>query len=72
MSSRNKNQKEISNKNILNSKSIQQNSYSLRESTPNNNNIIKSRKSEYPISKVLLKGKLFNLINKSNIMTDIK
>ena len=72
MSSRNKNQKEISNKNILNSKSIQQNSYSLRESTPNNNNIIKSRKSEYPISKVLLKGKLFNLINKSNIMTDVQ
>ena len=72
MSSRNKNQKEISNKNILNSKSIQQNSYSLRESTPNNNNIIKSRKTEYPISKVLLKGKLFNLINKSNIMTDVQ
>ena len=72
MSSRNKNQKEISNINILNSKSIQQNSYSLRESTPNNNNIIKSRKSEYPISKVLLKGKLFNLINKSNIMTDVQ
>ena len=70
MSSRNKNQNKISNKNIINSNSLQQNSYSFRESTTNNKNIIRSRKTEYPISKVLLKGKLFNLINKSNIMTD--
>ena len=70
MSSRNKNQNKISNKNILNSNSLQQNSDSFRESTTNNKNIIRSRKAEYPISKVLLKGKLFNLINKSNVMTD--
>ena len=70
MSSRNKNQNKISNKNILNSNSLQQNSDSFRESTTNNKNIIRSRKTEYPISKVLLKGKLFNLINKSNVMTD--
>jgi hypothetical protein len=70
MSSRNNSQNKISNKNELNSNSLQKNIYSFRESTTNNNNIIRSRKTEYPISKVLLKGKLFNLINKSNIMTD--
>ena len=70
MSSRNKNQNNICNKNASNSKNHQSICYSFRESKSNNNSIIRSRRNEYPLSKVLLKGKLFNLINKSNIMTD--
>ena len=70
MSSRNKNQNKISNKATSNPKNLHNNCYSFRESKSNHNNIIRSRRTEYPLSKVLLKGKLFNLINKSNIMTD--